>query len=120
MVSSVPFSTSQLQHVTIIIGPVYRYGPNQLSFNTAKSLTDIYGPKANVQKASYYKAFVRDVSNMFNTINKKSHAKKRRMIAPAFSERAIKSMEGSILDNIRKLCTILKEKGAKETLNMVR
>lgn len=103
-------------------GPVYRYGPNQLSFNTAKSLTDIYGPKANVQKASYYKAFVVDddgALNVFNTIDKKSHATKRRLVQPAFSERAIKSMEGSILDNIRKWCTILKEKGAKETLNMV-
>lgn len=121
MVSNVSPSLSQHGHLIVELGPIYRYGPNQLSFNTAKSLTDIYGPKANVQKASYYKAFVsNDALNVFNTIDKKSHSKKRRMIQPAFSERAMKSMEGSILDNIRKWCAILKEKSTMETLNMVR
>ncbi|CAG8981222.1 hypothetical protein HYALB_00013870, partial [Hymenoscyphus albidus] len=99
-------------------GPIYRYGPNLLSFNTSTALADIYGPKANVQKAKFYNAFVQGPPNVFNGIEKKAHATKRRLISPAFSERALRSFEDSFLENIQKWCSLLKEKGAKETLNM--
>lgn len=35
-------------------GPVFRYGPNRLSFNTHTALNAIYSVKANVRKADFY------------------------------------------------------------------
>ena len=100
-------------------GPVYRLGPNRLSFNSSTALQDIYGLKANVQKAKFYLAFSPGKLNTHNTIDKVLHARKRRVMSHAFSEQALKSMEDDFLVNIRAWCAALKEKSVKGALNMV-
>ncbi|KAI9052021.1 hypothetical protein LZ554_004275 [Drepanopeziza brunnea f. sp. 'monogermtubi'] len=100
-------------------GPVYRYGPNRLSFNTANALHDIHGHKTNVQKAGLYSAFVRGTAvSTLTCVDKVRHAQKRRVISHAFSDRALKSMEQYILEPIREFCTVLQQSGGKEALNM--
>ncbi len=86
-----------------------RFGPNSLSVNSNTSLKDIYGFKANVRKASFYSVFPpnKETFNTHNTIDKASHARKRRVLSQAFSDSALKSMEKYILANVRTFCTHL-------------
>ncbi|KAH7327080.1 cytochrome P450 [Rhexocercosporidium sp. MPI-PUGE-AT-0058] len=92
-------------------GPIYRYGPNRLSFNTSSALHSIHGFKANVQKASFYTAFQTGIPSSFSLIDKVRHGQRRRVIAHAFSERALKGVEDGFLKNIRTWCGRLRELG---------
>lgn len=75
-------------------GPIVRYTPNSLSFNTASAVETIYGnAKANVMKGDWYQC-VQDSAggheSTFTARNKGRHAIKRRMLSQAFSERALR------------------------------
>ncbi|KFA75826.1 hypothetical protein S40288_01915 [Stachybotrys chartarum IBT 40288] len=85
-------------------GRVVRFGPNSLSFNTNSALKDIYGFRSNVRKAEFYNAFVHPTANTHNTRDKEVHARKRRVLAHAFSDSAMKEMQRYILGNIRTFC----------------
>lgn len=85
-------------------GPVVRFGPGALSFNTATALKDVYGFKSNVRKAQFYDAFVHPAPNTHNCRDRQLHARKRRVMAHAFSDGAIKEMERYILANVRTFC----------------
>lgn len=87
-------------------GPVVRFGPNSLSFNTNTALKEIYGFKANVRKADFYSAFPasKDAYSTHSAIDRSMHARKRRVLSQAFSDGAIKSMETHILSHIRQWC----------------
>ncbi|OTB19780.1 hypothetical protein K445DRAFT_150069 [Daldinia sp. EC12] len=81
-------------------GSVVRLAPNRLVFNSVTALQDIY-QSDRVSKAYTYGNSVRNnVDNVFTARNKDVHRVKRKMIAPAFSERAIKSFEPTVEDNI--------------------
>ena len=60
-------------------GSIVRCGPNQLSFNTATGLKDIYGPKANVQKSEWYTFFrpLKGAVSVWTCIDKVIHSRKR-------------------------------------------
>lgn len=96
-------------------GPVVRFGPNSLSINSNTALKNIYGHKANVKKSQFYSVFppTKDTFNTHSSIDKTSHARKRRVLSHAFSENAIRSMEKYILANVRTFCSKL---GARPTL----
>ncbi|KAI5920170.1 isotrichodermin C-15 hydroxylase [Camillea tinctor] len=85
-------------------GRVVRFGPNSVSFNSNAALKDIYGFRANVRKAPFYDAFVHPAPNTHNARDKTLHARKRRVLAQAFSDSAMKEMERYILANIRTFC----------------
>ncbi|KAM3422487.1 hypothetical protein BST61_g2834 [Cercospora zeina] len=87
-------------------GPIVRFGPNSLSFNSNTALKDIYGFKSNVRKARFYEAFwaTKDSFSTHSAISKSIHARKRRVLSHAFSDSAIKSMENHILAHIRQFC----------------
>ena len=93
-------------------GPICRFGPNSLSFNTNTALKDIYGFGKNVRKADFYSAFpaTKDAYSTHSAIDRSMHARKRRVLSHAFSDTAIKSMEKYILDHIRSFCANLGEK----------
>lgn len=90
-------------------GPVVRFGPNSLSFNTTSALKEIYGFKANVRKSDFYSAFpsTKDAYSTHSSIDRTQHARKRRVLSPAFSDAAMKSMENHILAHIRTFCSNL-------------
>ena len=54
----------------------------------------------------------KDTFNTHSSIDKASHARKRRVLSHAFSDNAIKTMEKYILGNVRTFCSDL---GAKQT-----
>ncbi|KAF8851249.1 cytochrome P450 [Acephala macrosclerotiorum] len=90
-------------------GPVFRYGPNSLSFNTNTALKSIYGGKPNVEKSQFYSVFPpkKELFSIHSAIDKVAHGRKRRVLSHAFSETAMKSMEKYILENVRILCNKL-------------
>jgi cytochrome P450 len=96
-----------------IYGPVVRFGPNALSFNSNTALKEIYGFRSNVRKAEFYDAFVHPAPNTHNTRDKELHARKRRVLSHAFSDGAIKEVERYILANIRTFCEAIGDYGRK-------
>lgn len=87
-------------------GPIVRYGPNSLSFNSNSALKKIYGHDGNVIKSRFYSVFpaTKDSFSTHSAIDKTAHARKRRVLSHAFSDAAVKGMEKHILDNIRNFC----------------
>ncbi|KAF8470731.1 cytochrome P450 [Kalaharituber pfeilii] len=99
-------------------GPVVRWAPNAVSINTATALKEVYGHglnARNVRKSDFYKAFpaVKGVHNTHNSIDKAEHARKRRVLSQAFSENALKGLEGLMLKNINVFFEKLDERMAK-------
>ncbi|KAF4126179.1 Cytochrome P450 [Geosmithia morbida] len=85
-------------------GPVVRFGPNSLVFDSSTALKDVYGFRSNVRKAEFYDAFAHPVANTHNTRDKHVHARKRRVLSQAFSDDAMRSIERYILHNVRSFC----------------
>lgn len=92
-------------------GPIVRFGPNSLSFNSAPALKSIYSHRANVRKAQFYDAFVHPAPNTHNARDRDLHARKRRVLAQAFSDSAIKEMERYVLANVRTFCEAIGREG---------
>lgn len=94
-------------------GPYVRMGPNTLSSNTNTALKTIYGFNANVRKADFYSAFPvnKNTFNVHSSIDKVAHARKRRVLSHAFSDKAIKSMEKYVLEKVRTFCRALPTTG---------
>lgn len=90
-------------------GPIVRFGPSSLSFNSSTALKEIYGFKANVRKGDFYTAFwaAKDAYSTHSAIDRTAHARKRRVLAQGFSDHAIKSMENHILAHVRSFCANL-------------
>ncbi|KAK2470587.1 hypothetical protein H9L39_17775, partial [Fusarium oxysporum f. sp. albedinis] len=74
-------------------------------------LTTIYNNKANVKKAVYYKVYPCNVHDMktWNSIDKATHARKRRAMNHAFSDKALRSSGPFIHFNIDRWIELLKE-----------
>lgn len=87
-------------------GKVVRWGPNKLSLNSATALKDVYGHKSNARKSDFYSAFpsTKDAYSTHSSIDKLSHARKRRVLSQAFSDNAIRSMEKYIISEVRTFC----------------
>lgn len=96
-----------------------RFGPNSLSINSNTALKAIYGHKANVKKSQFYSVFppTKDTFNTHSSIDKVSHARKRRVLSHAFSDTAVKNMERYILGNVRTFCSRLGTKSADKIRN---
>ena len=84
-------------------GKIVRYGPNSISINSNTALQDIYGFKSNVRKADFYLAFpaAKGAFSTHSAIDKAMHARKRRVLAQAFSDSAMRGLQPHILSVIR-------------------
>jgi cytochrome P450 len=77
-----------------------RYGPNRLSFSTTEALQAIYGSRANTKKSTFYDAmglFIK-VPSTHATTNKLQHARKRRILSRALSDRMMPVYEGGFIE----------------------
>ncbi len=86
-------------------------------FNTPSAYQSIYNAKANVHKGFAYVVGRRyiDESQTWSTVDKLEHAGKRRILNHAFSEKALRSSEAFIIQNVDRWCEILLEMdGASE------
>lgn len=93
--------------------------------NTPTANREIYGPKANFRKGDYYKAWPRNVNaiNTWNAVDIEVHARKRRVLNNAFSDRALRSAEPFVQANTDRWCELIGQQteegtGWSKSLNM--
>lgn len=70
--------------------------------NTPNAYKTIFGNKGNVIKTeSYYRSFAHNIHifNTWNTTNIEQHARKRRVLGNAFSDKALRGMEPFVHSN---------------------
>lgn len=94
-------------------GPVIRVGPNELVFNTPRAFRDIYGarPGGCFQKdPSRYLAPANGVNHLIGEIDNASHARQRKLLAPAFSDRALREQEPIITGYVDTMISKLRAK----------
>jgi hypothetical protein len=86
---------------TNFLGPIVRFGPNRVSFNSVEAMKSIYAVQSNTQKSKLYTVYSHffRVPSTVTTINKEAHAYKRRINVGALTPSAIKKLEGSIYKN---------------------
>ncbi|KAK4889667.1 hypothetical protein LTR27_011559 [Elasticomyces elasticus] len=86
-------------------GPVVRFSPNTVSLNDPAALKAIYAHGANVQKSTFYKCF-RSAPTAVSTLlatEKDHHARKRRVMAQAFSADAMRGLEQYVVGHVQDL-----------------
>ena len=85
-----------MQSLHIKYGPIVRYGPNDLSYTETQAWKDIYGyqkgRKENPKDPKFYLTPEHGASAL-PELSEAEHAVIRRIIAPAFSQRALKKQE---------------------------
>lgn len=84
-------------------GAYVRYGPDHVSINSVSALEQIYGHRANVQKSSWYDVYYS--ISIFNAIDKSVHARKKRVMSQAFSDKAVRGMEPHVVSAIDTWCS---------------
>ncbi|OAP56057.1 hypothetical protein AYL99_09236 [Fonsecaea erecta] len=83
-------------------GKFVRIAPNLVTINDPAAIKDIYGVNQNVRKSVFYEASIahNGFQNIFSARDREIHARKRRILAPAFTEANLSSMERYILPHI--------------------
>ena len=73
------------------------------------SAPGIYAHDKNTQKSKAYDPLpiFPGIFNTHTAVNKKFHARKRRIVSQAFSEAALQTSEPFILEKVRELCAAL-------------
>ncbi|KAF2733358.1 cytochrome P450 [Polyplosphaeria fusca] len=96
-------------------GPNFRYSPDAVLFNTPAAFRHIYGPKGNTRKSEYYKIWPKtvDALNTWSVTDVPSHARKRRVLNYAFSEKALKAAEPFIQTNTNRWLDLMDEQVGK-------
>ncbi|KAJ5153956.1 uncharacterized protein N7500_009395 [Penicillium coprophilum] len=92
-------------------GPILRISPDELAFNTAQAFRDIYGPRPGgcfPKNRSHYIAPVNGVDHLVCAIDNATHARQRRLLSHAFSEKALREQEGLITGYVDTLITKLR------------
>lgn len=73
------------------IGDKVRIQPNEVLFLAAQAHRDIYGSRANVRRAKSYEAWnTAKEPNTILTIDPAAHARKRKILNQAFTEKSVK------------------------------
>ncbi|KAH7066183.1 cytochrome P450 [Paraphoma chrysanthemicola] len=71
-------------------GPVVRVGPNEVHFNSVTALRTIYGAGSGFERTAFYSMFdVYGKKNLFTFSTVAEHAKRKRLLAHAYSKSAI-------------------------------
>lgn len=102
-----------------------RYDPNWVAINTPTAFRTVTGPKGNNKKAQFYNVWSRkhDAPSTMQTIENGPHGRKRRILSNAFSDRALRSLEPFVQDNLQRWCQLLNEEipeygGWSESINL--
>ncbi|KAI1176833.1 cytochrome P450 [Nemania sp. FL0916] len=103
-------------------GPVVRHGPNRLVFNTMTAMHDIYAnPTVNKGIAYSYVTAPGQNPNMWATIDREAHRRKRKLVAPVITERSMRSFEPTMSEQVNIfLQQLLRLSQQAEVVNMTR
>ena len=104
-------------------GPVVRTAPNELSFNTLGSWRDIYGPRKGHQnfiKSDFYDGgnFADRAHSIVSVRDPVEHAKMRKYLSNAFSDRSLKEQEYLVTEVVDRFIDQIGERG-KDSLDLV-
>jgi hypothetical protein len=113
-----------MQIIDIIIGPVFRVSPNELSFASVKSWKDIYGPWAGKQpfvKSEFYDIYGTGFDSLCigSERDPAEHNRMKRSLAGMFSTKSVFEQE-SIMQEVldRFISRVGQFSDLKEGLNM--
>ncbi|TQS31349.1 hypothetical protein Golomagni_08373 [Golovinomyces magnicellulatus] len=118
-------------------GPVVRISPNELSYTTNTAWKTIYGPRSNeMQRDPNFKLITPNgveskaydacaisidlqlIKIDIMTSGRESHARQRRVLSYAFSEKALREQEPIMQAYCTKLCSILTDLQGKGAVDM--
>ncbi|KAI0199308.1 cytochrome P450 [Astrocystis sublimbata] len=101
-------------------GSVMRYGPDRLVFNSHQALQDVYN-NDRVTKSHVYLLSLppSGVDSIFNALDRRRHASKRRLVGRAVTERAMRGFEPIMTEQIDVfLKTLYQSSATSQPLNM--
>jgi cytochrome P450 len=89
-----------------------RYRYDSVVVTTPEALHTIYSSRANVRKAAGYKVWPKKAEspNTFSCVDKLRHARRRRILNAAISDKAIKSAQQYIIGHAERWFEILSNK----------
>jgi cytochrome P450 len=94
-------------------GPVVRIGPNELAFNSPEAFRDIYGARPGhgsfAKDRSHYVLPPNGVDHLVSAVDDTVHARHRKLLAYAFSDRSLREQEGLIRGYVDLLIAKLRE-----------
>ncbi|KAF2868355.1 cytochrome P450 [Massariosphaeria phaeospora] len=102
-------------------GPVVRIAPDRLIFNSATAVQDIYHNPRVTKGRAYVQLRQggQGTPNLFNTLDKEEHRKKRRIIAPVISERSMRVFEPDMWQQLEAfLVQLLQSSQQNQFVNM--
>lgn len=90
-------------------GPVVRHRPDAVALNTPDAFRTIMGPKGNNCKGLFYRFWPRSAGaeSTLQTPDNGEHGRKRRVLANAFSESALRGYEPFVRENLARWCELL-------------
>ncbi|KAJ7512874.1 cytochrome P450 monooxygenase [Mycena galericulata] len=77
-------------------GPFVRISPSEVSVADPDALNIIYAHGNGALKSTFYDAFVSIERGLFNTRDRKQHARKRKIVSHIFSQKSVVEFEPSI------------------------
>lgn len=96
-----------------VLGQIIRIGPNELSSTHPSALKDIYGHHASAQTflkdPRMYSSPLGQSQSVLTTIDIGQHARMRRLLSHAFSDRALADQEAFIHEHVDKLIAQLRQ-----------
>ncbi|KAF2741963.1 cytochrome P450 monooxygenase-like protein [Sporormia fimetaria CBS 119925] len=97
-----------------IYGSKVRAAPNLVLFNSAEAYNNIYSSRSNVKRSKFYDAWSRneDDINILMTSSKEIHARKRRLMNSAFSEKSVTASGAFIAKHVDRWNELLLHEGA--------
>jgi cytochrome P450 len=92
-------------------GPIVRIRHDTVVITTPEALRTIYDSRANVQKANSYRVWPKIAAspNTFSCVDKLKHARRRRILNAAISDRAIRSAEKYVIEHVDRWLTLLSD-----------
>ena len=121
IISRIPFffalrAGTYMQRITTLhakYGPIIRIGVNELSFTDGRAWEEIYAMKAGMEKNPNWCPAPKNGVRGILTANKADHARYRHLLAPVFSEKALREQEPIIQKYISLMISKLKEEEIK-------
>lgn len=86
----------------ITTGEAVRFKSDGVVFNSPAAFCAIHSTKANVRKSKFYEVWRRNPQdvNTLNATDKKVHARKRRVLNSAFSEKSVRSVAAFVSKHV--------------------
>lgn len=83
--------------------PVIRIGPKSLSFSDVRAIKDIYGHSTRCVKDGNYEVQAGTHYHLADVIDKKHHARKRKVLSSAYAFKNLEEWEFKVADKVEKL-----------------